>query len=515
MGSSWTKFRSECKSRLSALARSCFLRRRYWFGRFQKLKLRFRELRAQANQLRERSDELEREVRFLRQRIGDLEALLSQSQPVKLPVGEPVRGLQYGVGLIVLCVNLARAVGLRPAVCAVEIFFAWLGVRERVPTYQTVRGWMQRVGLYRLQNARRIDGGVWLTDHSNQIGKEKVFVVLRVSESHPGTPVRHDEVEFLALVPGEHWKREDVAQAYRQTADRFGVPRAIASDGAVELREPVELLGTPEHRPLSLRDPKHFFANQLESLLKRDPQWEAFTKHVGGLRPALQQTELAHFVPRGFKSKARFMNLEPTLAWASAVLWHLNHPESTSCQGITRTRLTDKLGWLRDFTTSIDQWTECQAVISAGLAFLNQQGLFPGVADRFWEYVAPLSHSPMSRELVQKAIQYLRDRETKLRSGERLTMSTEIVESAFALYKQLERQHSQSGFTSLLLTFPILLKETTPQEVTAALARVKVADVNRWSQEHVPRTLAAKRRRMFREARTARKNSATKKPVAA
>ena len=83
------------------------------------------------------------------------------------------------------------------------------------------------------------------------------------------------------------------------------------------------------------------------------------------------------------------------------------------------------------------------------------------------------------------------------------------------LYKQLERQHSQSGFTSLLLTFPILLQETTPQEVMAALARVKVADVNRWSQEHVPRTLAAKRRLMFREARTARKNSATQKSVAA
>ena len=33
-------------------------------------------------------------------------------------------------------------------------------------------------------------------------------------------------------------------------------------------------------------------------------------------------------------------------------------------------------------------------------------------------------------------------------------MSTEILESSFALYKQLEKQHSKSGFTGLLLAYP-------------------------------------------------------------
>jgi hypothetical protein len=37
-------------------------------------------------------------------------------------------------------------------------------------------------------------------------------------------------------------------------------------------------------------------------------------------------------------------------------------------------------------------------------------------------------------------------------------MSTEILESTFALYKQLERQHSKGGFTSLLAGFGALLK---------------------------------------------------------
>ena len=43
------------------------------------------------------------------------------------------------------------------------------------------------------------------------------------------------------------------------------------------------------------------------------------------------------------------MNLAQTLEWASTVLWHLDHPQSKSRQGITEERMTEKLGWLRDF----------------------------------------------------------------------------------------------------------------------------------------------------------------------
>lgn len=515
MVSSWTKFVAECKSRLSVIARSCFLRRLHWYRKFKELKQRFDELREVADNCEAICKQLEQETQRLQERIRELEVGLSQPQPVRLPVGEVPAGHQYGVGIIVLSVNLARKIGLRPTVCALQIFFAWLGIRERLPTYQAIRGWMQRLGLYRMQNAEKTDDGVWLTDHSNQIGKEKVLAVMRVRESQPGVPLRHEDVEILALVLGEQWKRENVAKAYQATADRYGVPRAIESDGAVELREPTETLGKRGKRPISLRDPKHFLANQLEGLLKRDPPYEAFVKQLGGTRSALHQTELAHFIPPAFKVKSRFMNLAPTLRWASTVLWHLDHKTSKSRNGILDRRMEEKLGWLRDFAPNIQQWQECQAVISVGLTFLNAQGVFRGVADRFKRHVGDLAHCSMSRQLVQKAVQFLREHEKKLRPGERLPMSTEIVESSFALFKQLERQHSKSGFTSLLLTFPVLLRETTPQEVLAGFAKVKVADVKNWKNDNLPVTLAAKRQLMFREAKAKNKKLATPGTVAA
>jgi hypothetical protein len=470
------------------------------------------EFRQERTTCEARGEQFARENLLLQARVSELESKLAQPQAVKLPVDEPPPGQQYGAGMIALCVNLGRKIGLRPTVRALHVFFQWLQVEDQIPVYQAIRTWMQRIGQDRLQNARKRAGGVWLADHTNQIGKEKVLTVMRVRGSRlprPGVPLRHQDVEILALVPGETWKREDVAKVYQETAKRCGVPRAIESDGAVELREPTETLGKSREKPLVIRDFKHYLANQLETLLTRDPQYQAFIKKLGGTRPALQQTELAHFIPPGFKVKARFMNLAPTLAWASTIVWHLNHPQSRSRAGVTESRMREKLGWVGDFAASIQEWQACQDVVSAGLTFINQQGIFRGVAKQFENHVAGLASSCMSRKLVRNTVEFLREHEQPLRPNERLPMSTEILESSFALYKQLEQQHSKSGFTSLLLTFPTLLRATTPKEVIASFARIKVADVKAWIKQHLPSTLASKRQLAFREPRTKIKTKTT------
>jgi hypothetical protein len=503
--SSWTKFVSESKTRLSAIARSCFLGRKHWFKKYQKTKQLLEKLQQEKLQWEASRKEFENRNSELQKQISDLEFKLSQPQLLKLPLGEVPPGQQFGAGMIALCVNLARKIGMRPTVRALNVIFEWMDTETRVPTFQTIRGWMQRIGLARMENVKNREGGVWLTDHTNQIGQDKVLVVMRVRSSRvpqPGASLRHQDMEVLALVPGREWKREDVAEVYQETANRYGVPRVLESDGAVELREPAETLGKPRKRPLVIRDPKHFLANQFESLLKRDPQYDAFTKQFGGTRSALQQTELAHFIPPGFKLKARFMNMAPILNWASAILWHLDHLDSQSREGITENRMNEKLGWVRDFRSSIRRWQETQEVISMALKFLNTQGIFRGAVKEFQNLVAGLATSRMGQQLVRKVVEFLRDYEQKLRPGERLPMSTEIVESSFSLYKQLEQQHSKSGFTSLLLTFPTLLRKTNTNEVKACFARVKVADVKAWVKKHLPNTLTSRRNIMYREART-------------
>lgn len=158
---------------------------------------------------------------------------------------------------------------------------------------------MQRVGLGRVRLAQKSDGGTWLVDHTNQIGPEKVLTVLRVrSAPSDGEALRHQDVEVLATIPSTKSKRADVAREYEQLAARFGKPDNVVTDGAVELRESVEVLENKGKKPRVFRDPQHFLANKLEALLKQDADYEAFARRLGQSRSALQQTELAHFTPR-------------------------------------------------------------------------------------------------------------------------------------------------------------------------------------------------------------------------
>jgi hypothetical protein len=518
VASSWTMFRSKCKSRLSAFARSVYEGRKFWREKCREARRCVQETRQEMAKLESALAQLEGENARLRVQVGELEAQVAQPQPVKLPLGNVPRGQQYGTGLVELCVNVACAIGLRPTCRVLDIVFDWLGAEVKLPTYQTIGTWMQRIGLDRMQNAKNVAGGAWLVDHTNQIGKEKVLVVLRVRETKLSRwrgPLRHQDVEVLTVMPGEAWKREDMANTYQELVKRYGLPRSVGSDGAIELREPAETLGTPKKRPLVIRDAKHLLANKFENLLCADSHYPSFSKQVGGMRSALQQTELVRFIPPPFKPKARFMNLEPILHWAQMVLWHLDHPESDSRQGITDSRFEEKLGWVREFASHIPRWQTSQQVISTSLAFINQHGIFSGAADQCQQLLAHIEPHAMSQRLADTIIESLRKYERQLRPKERLPMSTEILESSFALFKQLEKQHSKSGFTGLILTFPTLLRKTTSKEVAASFRRVKVADVRQWTKQHLNSTVTAQRQHVYREAKQKAKNRATPSMAAA
>ena len=289
-----------------------------------------------------------------------------------------------------------------------------------------------------------------------------------------------------------------MANVYEQLAKQYGAPRAVLIDGAAELREAVEPLKKKRSEVLTLHDFKHKAANLLKALISKDPRFLEFNTQLGKTRCSIQQTELAHLTPPSLKQKARFMNLGRQLEWAKTVLALLEHPEAKSHQWLTAERLENKLGWLREFAEHLAAWHECQQVVNLGLKQINEQGLFRGTAERFRSNVGDLKYG-LSRQLADQLIEFLHDAESQLEQDERLPLSTEILESSFALYKQLERQHSQGGFTSLLASFATLLRKPTPELIRHAFASVSTKEVRQWVRNNLGTTLNAKRLATYRE----------------
>ena len=101
--------------------------------------------------------------------------------------------------------------------------------------------------------------------------------------------------------------------------------------------------------------------------------------------------------------------------------------------------------------------------------------------------------------MAQALIDFVSSAEAQLAEGQRGWLSTEILESAFGLYKSLEGQHSKGGFTSLLPAFGALLRECIPAEVRESFRRTSVAQTRQWAEARLGKTLGSRKLSAYRK----------------
>lgn len=482
--------------------------RRHWRQLRKKLSKTKRDLARKERECRRKDEKIEEQERQIERLRIEKETALKEAR-LKLPDDPPIGSHGYGARMVSLAVKLARDAGLRGSQSCMKTFVDWLGVEQEVPDHTTVRMWMQRIGVAEIKaSIERADNWVWIVDHSNQIGREKALVILGIRASKlppPGTPLRHKDVRLLLVKPGTGWTTEKMTEIYEELTERCGYPRAVLSDGARELQNSVEPLKNKRSDVISLRDFKHKAANLLKAALEKSKRFSRFVQDSARIRSRILQTELAFLVPPSPKQKARYMNLGNILKWTELASWLLDHPDSIDAW-VTPERLEEKLGGLRHFADDLTEWREYQDIVDAGVKLIGGHGLFHGAAEALRTAMEPHAIHESSKSIAEQLIEFVADAERHLKPGERLPMSTEIIESSFGLYKQLERQHSKGGFTSLLAAFGSLLGEITPEKVRRALKQVSTEDARQWVRDNLGDTLTSKRqaaRNAFRHSKDA------------
>jgi hypothetical protein len=476
-----------------------------------------KQLQAINNELRLKNQELQRQIKQAREREEQQTQLLRSYQkenrelrqkPIRLPAELPLPNHSFGPGLMALCLNLAKRIGFRATSSALRIVFDHLGIEDNVPDHDSIRIWMCRAGIGEMKKAfNHQDDTIWFSDHSSQIGAEKILTILgtRVKDLPPqGRALELTDVRVLTVVPGRKWKKEDVAREYLKTAEQNGVPRDLVCDGATELRDPAQKLEKNGKTANVIGDMKHRAANLLEKVIGQDERFLGFQKEVGLTRNRVQQTELSHFAPPPMKQKSRFMNLGPLIRWGTMVGGHLSHPNSNGRQGITEERMNEKLGWVGDYQEDLASWNRCQELINVTLKFVNTEGLYRDASKRLTTQLQDTARNwpkrcEASDTVMKGLIEHAVASESCLENQERGWGSTEVLESLYGQYKRLEGQHSKGGFTSLLAALPALTVEWTAARVRENLTRVSVRDMKDWVKENLGKTLASRRIEVYKE----------------
>jgi hypothetical protein len=419
----------------------------------------------------------------------------------------------YTCGVISLFLGLVGlGVSLRAASRVMDFVARFFHLPFSAPDWTTGRLWMLRFGLAQLDSTKgQADDWVWLVDHSVQIGKEKVLVILGIQSRDlppPGEPLCPDDMVLIDLVPMKTSTREDVARCLEDAAAGTSVPRAIVDDHGVDLNGGVRIFQENHPDTVEIYDAKHKAACLLKSRLEKEPRWMAFCTAVGKARCAIHQTELGALSPPGPKPKARFMNLKGQLDWAAHILALLASPPESVPSWATRPRLEEKLGWIREFGDDLAEWRQWQAIVDQTVNFVGSQGLHAKTAVTLSRRLRPLLLTESGRQLAAELIRFVREQASQVNPGERLPGSTEVLESCFGKFKTLEKGQAKGGFTSLLLSFGTLFAEATMEQVHKAMAAVPTGKVKEWCAKHLGQTLFSQRKEAYAVARIAQQNLA-------
>jgi len=419
---------------------------------------------------------------------------------------EPPGSHGYGVDTICLFLRLVlTGVSLRGASRVMEILAQACGWSIDIPDWTTGRLWLMRLGHAMLtMPLEQADDWAWLLDHSVQMGQEKCLVILGLRLRDlpaPGQSLQYRDMRLIALMPSKSWTRQEVADALDKAVKRTGVPRVIVTDHGVDVHGGVQIFQKAHPQTVEMYDLKHKAACLLKHRLEKDGRWQEFQRQIGQTRCAVQQTALGFLTPPGAKPKARFMNLQDQLEWAEGVLEVLRKPDAV-LQWVSLEQLQTKLGWLKEFADKVSEWSRWQQVVNSAVLQIAQHGIGRGVAKAMYRQMPrPLVHAS-TRILVKDLMRFVSAQSKRAKRGERFPGSTEVLESCFGKMKQLEKQQSRGGYTSLLVSFGSLLAETTTTVVKAALQHSGTADVYRWCKEVLGTTLFAKRKIAFAEGAT-------------
>jgi hypothetical protein len=420
---------------------------------------------------------------------------------------EPAGTHGYSVGVQCLFLQLVlEGVSLRGVARVLKVVTAAFGLLLPMPHWTTGRLWLLRLGHAVLtRTLEKADDWAWLIDHSVQIGQEKCLVILGIRlRDLParGECLQHTDLHLVALVLRKSWTQQEVDDQLERASQRTGVPRVIVNDHGVDISGGVGFFRQRHTATLEIYDAKHKAACLLKSRLEKLPRWQEFSQQLGKTRCAILQTEMAFLAPPAPKPKARFMNLAPNLGWAEKVLSVLQQPPAVVTAQVSAERLEEKLGWVRAFATEIAEWSEWQSLVNVTVEFVDRQGIYRGGAKQLWGALSPYRQHNSSLVLAKELVVFVAKQAQHVRPGERLPGSTEVLESCFGRFKQLEKQQARGGFTTLVLGFGALLAQTATEFVKQAMQHSTTKAVWNWCKENIGTTVFGRRKQAFAASAT-------------
>lgn len=75
--------------------------------------------------------------------------------------------------------------------------------------------------------------------------------------------------------------------------------------------------------------------------------------------------------------------------------------------------------------------------------------------------------------------------------------SSEVIESVFGKFKQMQHEHEKGSLTGMVLAIPAMVAKTTQDVILLAMETVSVQDVRAWMKKMFGKSARARRKEAF------------------
>ena len=250
-------------------------------------------------------------------------------------------------------------------------------------------------------------------------------------------------------------------------------------------------------KPLVLKDYSHASSHLLKAHLEADTQWHEFLSQCGKTQPKVKQIIWGALAPPTQKVKGRYMNIGEMIRWGQMMIDLLRGFAGTLPEGVDRSMLRQKYGWVESYAESLKEWLEIDILREQSLQVVRVSGYSNTTVDLIRSGQRGYTNHESSRKMATALLNLAREQCRQIPDGMSYPGSSEVIESLIGKYKQSQGQHSRGGFTKMLLTIGASVVEVTESVVVESLTAVRELDVRKWTKDALGTTLSSMRRLAF------------------
>ncbi len=371
-----------------------------------------------------------------------------------------------------------------------------------IPHFSSIINWTYRIGKGLLDEVTKIKKEwIAIADHSIEIGRKQVFVVLRVELDiflQKEGAITLADCECIGVKVSSKVTGESVAKDLEEIFSKAGEPVAIIKDNGSALNSGVEIYKKRYKSNIKIvEDITHIVANGLKKQYEKTKQYQKYMKMLRDGATRLRQTDLAFLIPPKLRNKGRFQAISKLNNWSKKLIDKNIFSKRGKAKKVSLLeRLRIAFPNFKSLEPFVKNFIKTTDITNKIMKLLKNEGLS---VTTYYQSMKLLKKLPKNSK-IKKTLRVWLEKHIKIQkefTPYPLPISSDIIESLFGKFKYSLKRSAQSDMNRATLLIPLLCGNLDKQKLLNTLANTKHKDLKDWEEENIPYTVRKQRMEFF------------------